>query len=91
MEGGRETPTVSRIEGRPNEQLTDAQLTICTTSSMGPAGYCFGVATSMSPSPLASRAGTGPIGGSSSRSSFPSESELVVAEPAWFRTQRPGG
>ena len=34
---------------------------------------------------------TGPIGGSSSRYSFPSESELVVAGPARLHTQRPGG
>ncbi len=82
--------TVTTADGPTTRRV--ALLAICTTSSMGAATGCFGVATSMSPFPLAPRAALGRLEGRAAATrSRARASSLSPGPPGCIRSARAGG
>ena len=82
--------TVTTADGPTTRRV--ALLAICTTSSMGAATDCFGVATSMSPFPLAPRAALGRLEGRAAATrSRARASSLSPGPPGCIRSVRAGG
>ena len=81
--------TVTTADGPTTRRV--ALLAICTTSSMGAATGCFGVATSMSPFPLAPRAALGRLEGRAAATRSRARASSLSPGPPGCIRRRPGG
>ena len=81
--------TVTTADGPTTRRV--ALLATCTTSSMGAATGCFGVATSMSPFPLAPRAALGRLEGRAAATRSRARASSLSPGPPGCIRRRPGG